>query len=252
MWDIFYMLTDCMLRNISQSMSMDKFVKIVPKFAKEWVKAHPTIVNFIDRTTHGSRAITVFNEIKGMLGADEREYLFLLAKNLKVGSVVVEIGCFAGLSTYFLGKGAELSRSILYSIDPFAHAVERQLKESDSSWYLDKINQKPPLQSVQVTLKRYRLDHVVTLIESFAQEVAMTWNHGKVDLLWIDGNHLETYDDFKAWEKHLASRAIVAFHDSTGPQGLPEVVRDVERIIAEKKIHTEIRYKTITSIILDN
>ncbi len=78
---------------------MDMLAKIVPQAVKDWVRSHPAIVNFVDRVMNGHRTITVYNEIKGMLGADEREFLFLLAKILKAGSTRVEIGCFAGLSS---------------------------------------------------------------------------------------------------------------------------------------------------------
>lgn len=222
-------------------------IKYIPRFIKDWIKHHPIVGNTVDKIMYGKREIAVFNDIKGMLGADEREKLFLMAKNLQPGSVIVEIGCFSGLSTYFLGKGAKLSHSKIYSIDPFAHAVERQVRESDSSWYIDDVSNKPSLKSVHNILIRHGLDDVVTLIEGFGQEVARRW-HDKVDLLWIDGNHLEAYGDYHAWKKHLSSHAIVAFHDSFGPNALPEVMRDVERIIDEEKPIEIKRCRTITTL----
>src|SRR3989344_2287229 len=102
-------------------MKIDKLMKYIPRNAKNWIKSHPNIGNLLDRIINGKREIKVFNEIEGMLGADEREHLFLLAKNLKKGSTIVELGCYAGLSTYFLGQGAKISCSMLYSIDPFIH-----------------------------------------------------------------------------------------------------------------------------------
>jgi predicted O-methyltransferase YrrM len=225
--------------------------KLIPKSVKEWIKANPKLENLIDTLMHGKREIVVFNDIKGMMGADEREHLFRLAKNLEKGSTIVEIGCFAGLSTYFLGKGAQISQSKVYSIDPFNHEIVRQIKDGDSSWYLKQIAGKPSLKSVQETMKKHKLEDRITLIEGFGQEVASRWNHGKVNFLWIDGNHLEAYGDFKAWEKHLTDKAIVAFHDSVGARAFPQVAKDVKKILQEEKVTMLNHCRTITTIILD-
>jgi predicted O-methyltransferase YrrM len=35
-----------------------------------------------------------------------------------------------------------------------------------------------------------------------------------VDFVFIDGDHLRSYDDWLAWRPHLSAGAIVCFHDA--------------------------------------
>jgi len=64
--------------------------------------------------------------------------------------------------------------------------------------------------------------------QSTSHKEAKAWSHAPsmspIDLIFIDGNHQEAYEDVVAWEPHLASHAMIALHDTTcggiyGPHG---------------------------------
>ena len=110
-----------------------RYLRQLENFVKDWIIDRPSLANMADTLLIGrKRDIPVFTEILTMLNRDEREYLFRLAKdNNPEKGAIVEIGCYAGGSTYFLGKGAQLSGSHVYSVDPFNSHLKKQVQECD-------------------------------------------------------------------------------------------------------------------------
>lgn len=188
------------------------------------------------------RAISLRNGIPTLLMHPEKEYLFKLAETTNHGGSIVEIGCYAGGSAYFLGRGAEISGIHVYCVDPFASFKERQDKEYGRPDYFPK---KPSRQEVEDALVKCGLEQTVTLIEGFSQDVSKQWTNGKVSLLWIDGNHTQAAQDFYAWKPHLAPEALIVFHDVTTRE---EVARDLDEIVKKENMKIVATVDSIVTI----
>jgi predicted O-methyltransferase YrrM len=182
--------------------------------------------------------VPIYSDIHTMLSSAEAEKLYWLAREAPEHGTIVEIGCYEGGSTRILGLGAKKSGAKVYSVDPFVSQSERQLLFHDGSDYFKEFDEKPSFATVLQNMRRHGLEEVVKLIQGFSQDVARTWNNGKVNLLWIDGNHNEAAADFYAWRSHLVEGALVAFHDATYPwRGKLRVTEDVRKIIEQEEVY---------------
>ncbi len=231
---------------MNKKIMFDYVKSLFSKDFKDWVRSHPSISNPID-CFFNSTEVAIHTNIPTMLTISETLYLFQLAKEIK-GGTFLEIGCYAGGSTRLLGEGAYRSDSLVYSVDIFNSSPERQRQEDDGSFYCAEPEKKPSKAEVERALKRQGLERVVALIEGFSREVAQNWNMGAIDLLWIDGNHKQAFEDFYAWKRHLAQGAAVAFHDSNYPVcGREDVASAVLRIIGAECPEYIKRVDSITS-----
>ena len=172
--------------------------------------------------------------IRGSLAPEEKWLLYNLATQLPEESTIFEIGCFGGLSTYFLGKGAEISDSQVYSVDPFASEMATQvsLDDGEEAIYLQADFNKPSLEDVQAVMDFHDLTDRVTLIEGFSHSI--DWEDKPIDLLWIDGNH--AYDavvqDFEKYGPLVNKGGFVAFHDSVAPYGKKVTIKAIEDTVS--------------------
>ena len=221
--------------------------KFLPKPVKGWIKSHHNVANILDALLYMKiREIKVHTDLETMLSFNEREYLFRLAASNNPEHAIVEIGCYEGGSSYFLGKGAEKSGSSVYTIDPFDSDLDRQAIECDGSDYLGK---KPSIAEVQRNMRRHNLQETVELIEGRSLDIASIWNH-PIGIMFIDGNHKFAYEDYTAWRKHLAEKSVVAFHDSNPnyKHSRQDVSRAVEKIMWENHFAKVERFDSITAL----
>lgn len=157
----------------------------------------------------------VFDEVKeltggigGWLSEPEGEFLYSLAKQVPTAQAIVEIGSWKGKSTIWLAKGAEAGqRNKVYSIDLHSGS-EAHVSEGEENTY----------QELLTNISRAKVEEIVVPLVATSYEVARSWK-GKVGLLWIDASHEyeDVKRDFLSWKPHLASAAIVAFHDCDKP-----------------------------------
>lgn len=224
------------------------FVKAeIPKPVKELLLllANPAI-NALDFYVN-HRPIHFYPSIRGMIGLEEKEYLYEQAR--KSHGNIVELGCYAGLSAYFLGMGAKKPGSHVYSIDPFDTCTERQMAErSRGSEYLDK-GRKPSLNQVKATIRRCGLSDVVTLIQGFSYDVVKDWSK-PIDLLFIDANHRyeDVLRDYNDWSRFIPPNGLILFHDSCYPEhGYESVTRVVREVIVPPQWEIIDRVHSITA-----
>ncbi len=169
----------------------------------------------------------------GMIRHTEAAMLTRWASQVPEGGVIVEIGCYGGLSTSYLLSGLKKKGGHIYGIDPFARDLNKQADLTDNHVSLEG---KPSKALVEQRLENNGFKGLFTLIEGFSQEAARDWNPAvKIDFLWIDGNHEQAYQDFKDFEIHLNPGARVAVHDAHPRYGYMTVVNDVRKIFAEGK-----------------
>lgn len=209
-------------------MTVDEFLD------KAWRNKGPKIINGFSRP--------FYHNLKGLLHGykyDKKAYGGMIrhteagmltewASQVPKGGVIVEIGCYGGLSTSYLLTGLKRKGGRLYAIDPFNSDLEKQEELTDDCVPLE---DKPTKELVAQRLIDNGFEGMFELIEGYSQEVARNWNPDiKIDLLWIDGNHEQAYQDFKGFEPFLAPRARVAVHDAHPRYGYEAVVRDVKKI----------------------
>lgn len=212
-------------------MSVDEFLE------KAWQDQGPKIINGFSRP--------VYHNLKGLLHGykyDKKAYGGMIRHTeagmltewglqVPAGGVIVEIGCYGGLSTSYLLRGLKRKGGKLYAIDPFNSDLDKQALLSDDCVPLE---DKPTKEVVAQRLNENGFSGMFELIEGYSQEVAKQWDPSiKIDLLWIDGNHERAYQDFKDFEPFLAPGARVAVHDAHPRYGYEAVVRDVKKIFNE-------------------
>ena len=146
-------------------------------------------------------------EIKGATTENELSTLYKLAKKIPRGGSIVELGAYKGRATAWLANGAkEGNAAKVYPVDLFETTkVDNWLDE-----YKDNVK---------------GLEEVIEIIVSDTVAASCGWNKGKVDMMFIDGDH--SYEgilgDFGSWYKHLKIGGVVAFHDTT------PVIREILR-----------------------
>ena len=162
----------------------------------------------------------------GWLSENESNLLVSLATILPRGSTVVEIGSFMGRSTRYLAAGTRYSGSRLVCIDPFTssgigepEACQKLYRKLAPQGSLSNFTW-----NMQLVFPDEKETLHVAVWQSQSREEAANWSQGPIDLIFIDGNHQEAYEDVVAWEPHLASHAMLALHDTTcggiyGPHG---------------------------------
>jgi predicted O-methyltransferase YrrM len=167
----------------------------------------------------------------GMIRHTEAGMLSQWASRVPQNGVIVEIGCYGGLSTSYLLRGSRKSSARVYAIDPFNSDIDTQAERTDHCVPLEN---KPSKELVAQRLDENGFAGRYSLIESYSQEAARNWDPSvKIDFLWIDGNHEQAYQDFKDFEPFLAPGARVAVHDAHPRYGYMTVVEDVKKIFAE-------------------
>lgn len=167
----------------------------------------------------------------GMIRHTEAGMLTTWASQVPAGGVIVEIGCYGGLSTSYLLTGLKKKGGRIYSIDPFNSDLDRQAELTDNCVPLEN---KPTREMVAARLEKNGFGGMFELIEGYSQDVAKQWDPSvKIDFLWIDGNHEQAWQDFKDFEPYLKPGARVAVHDAHPRYGYEAVVRDVKKIFAD-------------------
>lgn len=172
-----------------------------------------------------------FNKMSlgGMIRHTEAGMLYKWAKEVPAQGVIVEIGCYGGLSTSYLAQGSAASQAKIFSIDPFDTDFAKQAERSDNCVALEN---KPSRQVVLDRLTAIGAAHRLELIEGYSQEVVKTWNR-PIDLLWIDGNHDQALLDFTDWSPFVTRGGRVGFHDAHPRYGYPQVAEDARKAFSE-------------------
>lgn len=204
---------------------------------KAWSSKGPKLINGFSRPVYHN-LMGLLNGRKydkraygGMIRHTEAGMLTEWAAQVPAGGVIVEIGCYGGLSTSYLLRGLKRHGGKIYAIDPFNSDLDKQAELTDDCVPLEN---KPTRELVGDRLKRNGFEGMFELIEGYSQEAARDWDPSvKIDFLWIDGNHEQAYRDFKDFQPHLKPGARVAVHDAHPHYGYEAVVEDVKKIFAE-------------------
>lgn len=155
---------------------------------------------------------------KGKLSYKEGLLLLQLARGVPSGGIIIEIGCFGGLSTAYLLEGAGQNGAKVISIDPFDSELSCQQKDKTNIALLD---EKPSKDAVNKKLKDFGFNNY-ELIQGFSYDIVKTWKM-PIDLLWIDGNHdyEAVKQDYEQWASFIKIGGKIVFHDSNKKDNKP-------------------------------
>ncbi len=148
------------------------------------------------------------------LSDPEARLLHDFAKNCTGKGIIVEIGSWKGRSTIWLAKGSKSGNKVqVVAIDPHTGSPEH-----------GKVN---TFKEFKSNISSARVNDVVTPVVKTSED-AIKGFKGKVELLFIDGNHDYEFvkKDFELWSPKLIEGGIIAFHDSHLWNGPKRVVRE--------------------------
>lgn len=146
----------------------------------------------------------------------ERQLLSKLAKEVKPGGLIVEIGALYGGVTAVLALSAPQCKVI--TIDNF-------------SWHPDGEPVTSPL-NVKKNMESVGADNV-DIIHATSQAAFLTWNKKPIDLLWIDGGHSFKYVYFDLYNYGRHAQ-VVALHDFGNP-AWPDIGRAINVFLSREK-----------------
>lgn len=138
--------------------------------------------------------------IRGWCSIAEGDLLYRLARSVDPTLAIVEIGSYQGKSTCYLALGSE--GAPVFAVDLWS--LHRRVPRYRTAGRHFRRN-----------VKRVGVADRIVPIRGFSVEVGKSWKGPEIGLLYIDGCHSTpaVIADFKAWQKHLAAGAVVAFHD---------------------------------------
>jgi len=144
--------------------------------------------------------------IDGWLSKKEGELLFTLASKVDSMSMVVEVGCYKGLSSFYLASGSKAGKGAkVLSVDTFEGSEEHK-KGGESVWTYNEFVE---------NMKIHGVDDIVVPKKERSHEAAKNFK-GKIGLLFIDASHdySDVIDDFVSWTPFLGENCYVAMHDT--------------------------------------
>jgi predicted O-methyltransferase YrrM len=158
---------------------------------------------------------------RGFMPDDEGEALLLAAlragrAGLAAPSTFVEIGAWCGKSSLYLGGAAEVTDSVLFSIDH-----HRGSEENQAGWEHHEADLVDPELGQIDTLLHWRkaisgagLERSVQGIVGESTTVAARW-HQPLAFCFIDGGHGEepAWADYRGWAPQVTLGGWLAIHD---------------------------------------
>jgi len=181
---------------------------------KNQIRKIPRLVPFILLYSRffmrrGTKYLSIFS----YTNLAERETLYNLARNLKDGSVIVEVGSHLGATSCMLALGNKNNK--IFCVDPWKNETMPE-----------------GLRDTFPEFKHNTKDFSnITPLRGTSEDVVKTFNE-KIDFLFIDGDH--SYEAVKKdvfnWLPKCKENAIIAFHD-VGPVGSIEY--GVNKVIQE-------------------
>ena len=148
------------------------------------------------------------NNVGGWLRPEERYELFLLAERAE--GVIVELGCYQGLSTLYLSAGVRR----VFSVDNFRGPPDPRYAVNCDRYFA-----KPEAvrEGYLKNIEGFGLSDMVSLLE-MDTVAASKLDLGDVGLLFIDADHsyAGALNDFNAWYPKVVSGGTVVMHNASG------------------------------------
>lgn len=160
--------------------------------------------------------------------------LATLAKCCPEGGRILEIGSFMGKSTRYLLHGATQSNCRVFAVDPCNGFGDTEGAEG-RQW--DKYIHGNSVAAILLNIRNF------TVLESdfdrfelcvgTSERLASKWPHGKIDMVFIDGDHNRCRQDVDAWIPHMMQAGLLVLHDVSankpyGKYGPAQTARELQ------------------------
>jgi MMP 1-O-methyltransferase len=173
------------------------------------------------RALDGNGGTVEVNGVKGYLTFQDVVFLFNLASELPLSGTYVEIGSWLGLSTIAFSTGLLANVNVgarVYSVDTWNGSPEHQS--------LAEIRNQTALETYNRNIQEAGISTYVTAVRGESSNLARSWKHGPIDMLFVDGDH--SYDaclgDLECWSPLLAPRGRILGHDAAPGSGVASAV----------------------------
>lgn len=177
--------------------------------------------------------------VKGWLLHSETQHLYQLAKSVKPGLAIVEIGSWKGRSTVCLGQGSlEGAGNLVVAIDPHTGSMEH--------WKIYGKGNVDTFGEFKKNIQNFGLEKIVQPLVTTSVEAAKNFS-SPVGLVFVDGNHSASAVklDTNLWLPKIVPGSHIAFHDSWGWWG-PNIVSAM-LLLFSPKVRFPVLRGTITS-----
>lgn len=162
--------------------------------------------------------------IDGMTTKDELMFLARLVQG-KNGNIV-EVGSYLGRSAVLLAEASGNDAKV-FAVDPYEfYQVDTGGTGNRKYFIYTTDNKSIMLENV----KQAGFADKVTHIHMKSPDAAKGWQHGEIDLLFIDAMH--DYEsvkaDFDAWSPFVGQGGVVALHDFNSEPGVMQLAQEIE------------------------
>lgn len=144
--------------------------------------------------------------IGGWLTEAEGLSLYNIAKKIKTGNLIVEVGSWKGKSTICLGNGSKDGNNAkIFAIDPHTGSSEHQKMFGKVDTF----------EEFKENINRAGVSEFVEPVRETSENAAKNFNQ-KIEFAFIDGAHEYSFVklDFNLWFPKVMNGGFLAFHDS--------------------------------------
>jgi len=165
-----------------------------------------------------SRLLAQARAVKGFMPDDEGLALHRIGVAAGQSGLgpLLEIGTYCGKSAVYLGAAAQISSSVLISVDHHRGSEENQAgwEHHDSTLVDPASGRMDTLPLARRAIDEAGLEDHVVLIVGESTRVAALWST-PLALLFIDGGHGSSvaWADYRAWTPKVAAGGFLAIHD---------------------------------------
>ncbi len=156
----------------------------------------------------------ILAKIKDVYSCSEKEgrLLYKLAQQCMGKGVIVEIGSWKGYSTIWLASGSKAGNKVpVYAVDTF---------EGDKLHYSH--GESETYREFEENIRAANLKDIVRTMAMSSEVAEKIWGDKPIELIFVDGDHEDTYRDFLRWYPHVIEGGIVALHDTVAwPSMIP-------------------------------
>ena len=154
----------------------------------------------------------------------EQQYLELLDATPE-GGTFVELGCYKGKSTSFIGVEIHKQKRDInfFAIDSFEGATNST--DANEVKAYEGISEIEEAYTYNVSL----IGNKIKTIVSLSHEASQYFEDGSVDVLFVDAGHSReaVMKDIEAWYPKMKPNGIIAGHDYTAWEGVNQAVTEV-------------------------
>ncbi len=159
---------------------------------------------------------TLPEKIKGFLDKEEGLRLYELAKEACRLGPCLEIGCYCGKSTIYMGTACKEKKNVLFSIDHHQGSEEHQPGEEyhDPDLVDPDSGGVDSFKEFRKTVAMAKLEDFVIPVVAASKTVAEHWVM-PLGMVFIDGGHSfnAAFTDYSGWASHIIPGGFLVIHD---------------------------------------